>query len=89
MSAPNTPEITALYKRLLVGIAARCATDDVSIDSTVFNAARIWKLYGTLSCKGDSIPQRPHRRSKLLEVPDKIGAVPLPEGWRRDITIFG
>jgi len=27
----------------------------------VFNPARICKLYGTLSRKGDSTPERPHR----------------------------
>ena len=37
----------------------------VSVDSTVFNMSRIWKLYGTLACKGDDTSQRPHRRSYL------------------------
>jgi len=41
----------------------------VSVDSTVFNMSRIWKLYGTIACKGDSIPERPHRRS-YLEIQD-------------------
>ncbi|MFQ6044524.1 MAG: hypothetical protein ACE5PV_27035, partial [Candidatus Poribacteria bacterium] len=45
----------------------------VSIDNTVFNMSRIWKLYGTLAVKGDSVPDRPHRRSHL-EIPD-----PAPE----------
>ena len=37
----------------------------VSVDNTVFNMSRIWKLYGTLACKGDNTPHRPHRRSYL------------------------
>ena len=66
---PNDPGSNELVKRCLAGIAARCGTDDVTVDLSVFNAARIVKLYGTMACKGDSIPSRPHRRSRLLEVP--------------------
>ncbi len=32
---------------------------------SVFNMSRIWKLYGTLACKGDNITHHPHRRSYL------------------------
>jgi hypothetical protein len=78
LDAPNTREVTELIQRLVSGVAKRCATADVTIDVSVYNPSRIWKLYGTLSCKGDSTADRPHRRSRLLEVPDKIGAVPLP-----------
>jgi hypothetical protein len=67
---PNDPEATKVIKQLLAGVAARCAPDDVAIDQTVFNAGRICKLYGTMSCKGDNLPDRPHRRSRLLEIPD-------------------
>jgi hypothetical protein len=78
LDAPNTPEVTELIRRLIAGVAKRCATDGVAIDLSVFNPSRIWKLYGTLSCKGDSTADRPHRRSRLLEVPEKIGSVLLP-----------
>jgi len=37
----------------------------VSVDNTVFNMSRIWKLYGTLACKGNNTRRRPHRRSYL------------------------
>jgi len=40
--------------------------DGVSVDNTVYNMSRIWKLYGTLACKGDNTPERPHRRSHLM-----------------------
>ncbi|MGD1093427.1 MAG: hypothetical protein ABSB35_15745 [Bryobacteraceae bacterium] len=33
----------------------------VKVDLTSANAARIWKAYGTVARKGDSIPGRPHR----------------------------
>jgi hypothetical protein len=69
---PNDGGSTELVKRVLAGVAVRCATDDVSVDQTVFNAGRITKVYGTMACKGDSLPERPHRRSRLLEIPDDL-----------------
>jgi hypothetical protein len=76
----------ALVRRALRALAARFDTDAVKIDQAVYNAARIVKLYGTASRKGDSTPERPHRRSRVLEVPgcpdplDVAGAalVPVP-----------
>ncbi len=47
----------------------------VSVDTGNYNAARIWKCYGTFSRKGDSTNTRPHRRSRLLAAPDKLGVV--------------
>jgi hypothetical protein len=43
----------------------------VSVDSTVSNISRIWKLYGTMAVKGDDVPDRPHRRS-YLEIPSIV-----------------
>jgi hypothetical protein len=40
----------------------------LKIDTGVFNAARIWKLYGTMACKGDNIPERAHRMASVVEV---------------------
>jgi hypothetical protein len=72
LDRPNDQRTTELVKNVLAGVAARCGTDDITVDLTVYNAARIVKLYGTLACKGDSIPERPHRRSRLLEVPPHL-----------------
>jgi hypothetical protein len=68
----NTSEATELIKQVLAGIDAACSAEDVKVDLTVFNAARITKLYGTMACKGDNLPDRPHRRSRLLEIPDVL-----------------
>jgi putative DNA primase/helicase len=38
----------------------------VKIDTTVFNAARIVKAYGSLAAKGDNTTDRPHRIARLL-----------------------
>jgi hypothetical protein len=58
-----------LVKRILEALANQFSTQHVAIDKKVFNPARIWKLYGTTSRKGDSTPDRPHRRSCIQEVP--------------------
>lgn len=36
-------------------------------DATVYNPARIWKLYGTTAKKGDSTDDRPHRKAHIFE----------------------
>src|SRR5262249_32077297 len=50
--------------------------DAVKVDTSVSNAARIWKLYGTMACKGDSTPDRPHRMASILHVPGLMGKTP-------------
>ena len=47
------------------------------MDEATATAARICKLYGTLTRKGDSTPDRPHRRSGILDEPRRIEAVPI------------
>lgn len=48
-------------------------TDDKCIvDPVIFNAARVVKLYGTMTRKGDPTPDRPHRRSTIIELPPDI-----------------
>jgi hypothetical protein len=43
-----------LVKRCLEALSARFGDDKVIIDTSVHNPARIWKLYGTRACKGNS-----------------------------------
>jgi hypothetical protein len=63
-----------LVKRCLEALHERYGDDRVSIDRTVHNPSRIWKLYGTQARKGDDTPDRPHRLARLLEVPDELVA---------------
>jgi hypothetical protein len=72
LDLPNDSASTELVKHILAGVAARCAPDDVDVDLGVFNASRIVKMWGTLACKGDNLPDRPHRRSRLLEIPENF-----------------
>jgi hypothetical protein len=67
IDAPNSPDTAALISGCLKAIDAKFSDEVVATDLSVFNAARIWKLYGTRVCKGDSIPERPHRMARILE----------------------
>jgi hypothetical protein len=58
-----------VVRQCLQALARRFDDDRVKVDQAVFNPARIWKLYGTSSRKGDSVPDRPHRMARILEVP--------------------
>ena len=47
----------------------------MKVDCCNFNAARIWKLYGTPVRKGDDIPERPHRLARILEQPENLEVI--------------
>lgn len=44
------------------------SNDDCHVDTTLYNPARVIKLYGTLAQKGRDTEQRPHRMSKITGV---------------------
>lgn len=67
---PNDEEATDLVKTLLEVLNARFGDDTVKVDTGVFNASRITKLYGTPAKKGDSTKDRPHRMSSIKVIPD-------------------
>jgi len=74
----NTPENKERLKTCLQAIEARFPDDLVAVDTTVFNPARIWKVYGTTARKGDNMPERPHRRSGLFPgSPETLEDVPV------------
>lgn len=63
---PNERPVIELLKRSLAALAALFDDETVKIDTSVFNASRICKVYGTMVRKGDDTRERPHRRSALL-----------------------
>ncbi len=71
----NNAESTELLKLCLVALASKFDDDIVKIDTTVYNAARIVKAYGSLAAKGDSTDDRPHRIARLLTKPENLGTV--------------
>jgi hypothetical protein len=66
----NDRESLELVKGILEALAFKFSDKTVEVDVTTCNAARIWKFYGTTARKGDDAGDRPHRRSRLLEVPE-------------------
>ena len=72
MDEPNDADTTALVQRALQALAERFSSPVVKVDSSVFNAARIWKLPGTLAAKGDALPDRPHRRAAIESAPSEL-----------------
>lgn len=58
-----------LVKRILQGLAVMFDDEHSEVDTSVHNPARIWKLYGTFSRKGDDVADRPHRMARILEAP--------------------
>lgn len=61
--------------RRVIGEIAKASSEQVAIDTSVHNPARIWRLPGTMNCKGDSIPERPHRMARILDEPQDIVSV--------------
>ena len=64
---PNDQESRDLIDRFLRSLAQRFNDGKNKIDTTLSNASRICKLYGTLSAKGADMPDRPHRINQILE----------------------
>ncbi|HNL87195.1 MAG TPA: hypothetical protein PKH71_08585, partial [Methanoregulaceae archaeon] len=75
---PNGETSRELVQRCLAALADCFNDNTCTIDTAVSNAARIWKLYGTVSRKGDATADRPHRRSRIIAVPDEPGIVSIP-----------
>ncbi len=74
---PNTQEITSTIQALLEALGDKFDDEKVKVDRSVFNPARICKLYGTLVAKGDQVGDRRHRKAKILEMPEQIAILGL------------
>lgn len=62
---PNDSASTITVQNAIRALSTVFSDEHVSVDHTVFNASRIWKVYGTLSRKGDNTAHRPHRRAAM------------------------
>ena len=75
---PNRPadaETAWVCERFLLLLSAQFINSQAKVDTSTHNAARICTLYGTVKRKGSDIPERPHRPSKILHVPDPLQPV--------------
>lgn len=65
-----------LVKRVLAALSKAYTTPELKVDEKVFNSARISKVYGTLTRKGENTADRPHRLSRLIRTPEALEVVP-------------
>lgn len=65
-----------LLERVTKALATRFSDEVITVDTAVHNAARIFRLYGTTARKGDPTVDRPHRRSRVLYIPEPLHVVP-------------
>ena len=72
---PNDDQSRDLVKGVLETLHILFSDTSAEVDRAVFNASRIWKLYGTTSRKGDNVSKRPHRLSKILSLPENSGII--------------
>lgn len=72
----NDADSTTLCQNALKTLDLKFSDDKAAVDLTLYNAARILKLYGTLVCKGENTADRPHRLSHVLSAPDHIAPAP-------------
>ena len=62
---PNTSENVSVFENALKVLSEKFSDDEVEVDTTVFNPARICKLWGTIAQKGATTPERPHRKAYI------------------------
>ena len=67
-----------LIERCLKNLASMFDTADVKIDTTNSNPSRICKLHGTLAQKGRNTEDRPHRMSRIIQLPEVVEIT----GWK-------
>jgi hypothetical protein len=68
---PNSNEVAEMLAKLYRGLKQEFSTEEVLFDASVRNAARIWRLYGTVNRKGTPTADRPHR----------MATVAIPNRW--------
>lgn len=63
----------------LKAIDTKHSNGAVHIDVSVHNPARITKIIGTWARKGDSTNERPHRLSRIIQIPDTQTIITIPK----------
>lgn len=62
-------EDSELVKRFLLHLAGKFDVDDVKVDTSVADLARVCRLPTTMNRKGQNTPERPHRQSRVVIAP--------------------
>lgn len=88
ITLPNDDASRVLIQSLLNGLNLRVGNERAKVDVKTFNAARIWKLYGTVSRKGEATEDRPHRESYLVtRKPDGLELAPDDPAELEEIAV--
>jgi hypothetical protein len=61
-----------LVSRVLKSLSAKYSTAECKVDEKMFNPARISKIYGTLTRKGENTQERPHRVARIVDAPTEL-----------------
>ena len=69
---PADDESKKLVEGALAGLAALFDSDDIKVDRSVSNAARICRLHGTVASKGGHTIETPHRVSYIMKAPERV-----------------
>jgi len=69
---PNDKDALADFEFALKMLSSIFSDDKVDVDTTNFNAARVWKVYGTVSAKGNDTADRPWRLAALTAIPKEF-----------------
>lgn len=77
MDEANSEEVRDAVSLFLKTLNGRFKADGCSVDTTTFNASRIFRVPGTWARKGDNIPTRPHRKAYMLMDPFVHASVTL------------
>lgn len=69
MDEPNNATAKLKCERVLKRLGEQFTDKKVLVDPTTFNASRLIRFYGTMTCKGSNCPEegRPHRISRILD----------------------
>lgn len=73
----NTEKNKYLIRDFIRYVAQIFNTPEVEIDQSVYNPSRLVKLPGTMTRKGEDLPDRPHRRARILHIPKNPKIVPI------------
>jgi hypothetical protein len=78
---PNDNEAKKLIKSVLSILAAKFSDGSVKIDTSVCNASRVVRLYGTMNRKGENTQERPQKSSQVFwdETPSQLEIVTTPQ----------
>jgi hypothetical protein len=70
VALPNDDQGRDLVQRCLRALSFDFDDDRVHVDQSMYNAARIVRIPGTVNGKGDNTTDRPHRQAKVVRATD-------------------